>query len=225
MRATEKIRVEFDKLIKRQLNNEAEESSNFVGLFPVFFFFLIEKKRSTSSKCYSLPINITCALPGFALLLSSVWAGFLQTSTYLICADMTMWQEGGMCKAVCHPCVRGIKILRFFQIPLVAACGWIYIVRKTWSLLNLARKLFGGGCVFFYCCWFSCLKTRFETSFCISQQLCYLLSRVAIKSSNECRAIKKDEGECLTSSACCPAVLVNPPLCWMMLCTRSWLAN
>lgn len=132
-----------------------------MGLFPV----LPRKITVNSSKCFSLPFSITCALPISALLLTSLWADFMQTSTHLSCEDETL-RRGRDGKAVCHLWVHGIKLLLSYQVPLVAACKWIRAVKNSCSLLNLA-SVGRWMCIFLLLLFSSAsLKTRFENSLC-----------------------------------------------------------
>lgn len=155
---------------------------------------------------------MTCALPSSALLLTSLWADFMQTSTHLGCEDMTV-RGGRDSKAVCHLWVRGVKLLLSYQVLLVAACKWIHVVKNSCSLLNLARKMLGGRCVFSYCSCFPVHPWRQDLKpvCAITEALSCVLSWIVINGSHGCRAIKEDEDGCLTPSACCPAGLLNPP--------------
>lgn len=165
-----------------------------MGLFPV----LPSKITVNSSKCFSLPFSITCALPSSALLLTSLWADFMQTSIHLSCEDMTV-RRGRDSKAVCHLWVHGIKLLLSYQVLLVAACKWIHAGKNSCSLLNLARKALGGGCLFSYCYCFPMHPWRQDLK--PGCALSSVLSGIVTNSSNGCRTVKEDENGCLTSSA------------------------
>lgn len=146
-----------------------------MGLFPVFYFYW-EKDECimavNSSKCFALPVSVTCALPHTAVLLFSLWADFMQTSTYLSCGDNTMWGEG--CAKLF---VTSVSVALSFCY-LTRSLSWLHVGEYTWGERpsELGKKIVQRWmCIFLLLLFLSAsMKTRLETSLCISQKLCHL---------------------------------------------------